>query len=183
MSRSLKGAYLVDSGQLRGSFFERTVIYLAQHDPKGALGFIINRPTGTTLGAAVREDLPDPIEGMELYLGGPVQTEILSYLHADTGLIQTNILPGIEFGHSVENLLEIVSGFSAGRELKIFGGYSGWGEGQLEKELESGAWLVHQSNTDYIFSDAPDSLWPKILSDMGPEYKLLADAPNDPSLN
>lgn len=180
---SLKGKFLLDSGKLAGSFFEKTVIFICQHDSNGAIGFVLNRPTGTQLGDAVEADLPDSVELLQLHLGGPVQTDVLSYLHADSSLIQTNIVPGIEFGHSVTELVELLSGFSPGRELKVFGGYSGWGEGQLDGEIESGAWFVHESSLENIFRMPANRMWSAMLSEMGPEYRLIAQAPDDPSLN
>lgn len=181
--KSLKGSFILDSGKLRGSFFEKTVIYVCQHDPEGALGFVINRPTGTTLGEAVEVEVPDSIKSLKLFLGGPVQTDILSYLHADSGLVNTNIVPGIEFGNSIEELLELIHSFSPSKEIKVFGGYSGWGGGQLEQELKSGAWFVHKSSFDSIFSIPANDLWDHLLSEMGPEYKLISQQPDDPSLN
>jgi putative transcriptional regulator len=181
--RSHKGQYLLDSGKLTGSFFEKTVIFLCQHDEKGAFGFVVNRPSGARLGNVVDMSLPGTLSEMELFLGGPVQTEILSYLHADTSLMQTNIVPGIEFGNSVEGLMEIASNFSPSRNLKVFGGYAGWGPGQLEAELEQGAWFLHRSSTDYLFSYPSRDLWAMILCEMGPQYRLIAQAPDNPSLN
>lgn len=183
VDQSLKGAFLLDSGKLKGSFFEKTVIYLCQHDLEGSLGFVINRPTGSTLGKVVEANLPESIKSLPLYLGGPVQTDVLSYLHADGGLIKTNIVPGIEFGNSIEGLLELVGNYSPSKEIKVFGGYSGWGSGQLEQELKSGAWFVHQSSIDSIFSIPGKDIWNHLLAEMGPEYKLISQQPDDPSLN
>lgn len=181
--QTYKGYYLLDSGKLRGSFFEKSVIFLCHHDTSGAFGFIVNRPAGTSLGKVVKMDLPPSLGDADLYIGGPVQNDVLCYLHADPGLIQTNAVPGIEYGNSIEALLGVATGFSAGKELKVLAGYSGWAGGQLEKEIASGSWFVFKSSLDYIFDSPANRVWQSLLSEMGPEYRLIAEAPENPSLN
>lgn len=181
--QSFKGYYLLDSGRLGGSFFEKAVIFLCQHDADGAFGFIVNRPSGSVLSQVMDTDLTPHTANMDLFVGGPVQPEVFSFLHADSSLIQSNIVPGIEFSHSLETLTDILGAFSAGAQVRAFGGYSGWGRGQLEQELEQGSWLLHQSSTEHIFSKSPSDVWAAILSEMGPRYRLLADFPDDPSRN
>src|ERR1700680_4652391 len=65
----LKGQLLLDSGQLRGSFFQRTVVLICQHDAEGAFGLVLNRSSGSTVGEMIVADLPDPLKGSPLYLG------------------------------------------------------------------------------------------------------------------
>src|SRR5438270_14008789 len=80
----LKGQLLLDSGQLSGSFFQRTVVLICQHDEDGAFGLVLNRAADTKVGEAIVADLPEQIRGAPLYLGGPVQPGALSFLHTDT---------------------------------------------------------------------------------------------------
>ncbi|MGH7981486.1 MAG: YqgE/AlgH family protein, partial [Limisphaerales bacterium] len=79
----LKGQLLLDSGQLIGSFFQRTVILVCQHDPEGAFGLVLNRATGSKVGDVIVADLPDALKDSQLFLGGPVQPGALSFLHSD----------------------------------------------------------------------------------------------------
>jgi putative transcriptional regulator len=68
----LKGQLLLDSGQLRGSFFQRTVVLICQHDAEGAFGLVLNRSSGSNVGDMIVADLPDALKANPLYLGGPV---------------------------------------------------------------------------------------------------------------
>lgn len=125
----LKGQLLLDSGQLRGSFFQRTVVLICQHDAEGAFGLVLNRATGNNVGEMIVADLPDALKGCPLYLGGPVQPSALSYLHSDTFLAEANVMPNLSLGHSMEDLVELGEGFSPTRKLKVFAGYAGWSPG------------------------------------------------------
>src|SRR5438270_11695301 len=79
----LKGQLLLDSGQLHGSFFQRTVVLICQHDGEGAFGLVLNRSTGSNAGEMIVADLPETLKACPLFLGGPVQPSALSYLHSD----------------------------------------------------------------------------------------------------
>ena len=69
----LKGQLLLDGGNLRGSFFHRTVVLICQHDSEGAFGLVLNRHSGKNVGEAVVADLPEQVQGLPLFIGGPVQ--------------------------------------------------------------------------------------------------------------
>ena len=73
----LKGQLLLDSGQLRGSFFQRTVVLICEHNAEGAFGLVLNRSSGSKIGEMVVADLPETLKEYPLYLGGPVQTTAL----------------------------------------------------------------------------------------------------------
>ena len=66
---------------------------------------------------------------------------------------------------------------------RLFAGYSGWGPGQLEGELEEGSWIVGEAREEDVFTDTPDLLWSRVLERMGPRYKRLSRMPYDPSMN
>src|SRR6266576_3815345 len=91
----LKGQLLLDSGQLRGSFFQRTVVLICQHDAEGAFGLVLNRATGTNAGDMIVADLPDTLKTCPLYLGGPVQPAALSFLRTDSFIPDANVLPNL----------------------------------------------------------------------------------------
>src|SRR6059036_857232 len=112
----LKGQLLLDSGQLRGSFFQRTVVLICQHDAEGAFGLVLNR---SNVGELIVADLPETIKSWPLYLGGPVQPSALSFLHTDAFIPDANVLPNLSLGHSVDSLMEIGESFSPTRKLKM----------------------------------------------------------------
>jgi putative transcriptional regulator len=179
----LKGQLLLDSGQLRGSFFQRSVVLICQHDAEGAFGLILNRSTGSSVGEMIVADLPDALKSNTLFLGGPVQPTALSFLHSDSFITDANVMPNLSLGHSIDALMELGESFSATRKLKMFAGYAGWSPGQLEDEMKRKAWLTHPASLDLVFEAEPDKLWQSILQTKGWKYKLLSQMPEDLSLN
>lgn len=179
----LKGQLLLDSGQLRGSFFQRTVVIICQHDAEGAFGLVLNRTTGNKVGEMIVADLPDALKGCPLYLGGPVQPSALSFLHSDAFVPDANVIPNLSLGHSLDALVDIGDSFSPTRKIKMFAGYAGWSPGQLEDEMKRKAWLTHPASLELVFDTPPDQLWQTILRQKGWKYRLLAQTPEDPSLN
>ncbi len=180
---SLRGQFLLDGGNLAGSWFQRTVVLICQHDAEGAFGLVLNRPAGTPVGDALEGDLPESLKGMPLLLGGPVQPGALSYLRTEVFLPDASVMPNVELGHSLEELVELASEFSASRSLKVFAGYAGWSPGQLDSEMERQSWIVHPASVDLVFDDSPATLWQRILRAKGGLFRLLADAPEDPLAN
>ena len=179
----LKGQLLLDSGQLRGSFFQRTVVLICQHDAEGAFGLVLNRNTGTSAGEMLVADLPEVLKSCPLYLGGPVQPSALSFLHSDAFIPDANVMPNLNLGHSLDNLIEIGESFSPTRRIKMFAGYAGWSPGQLEDEMKRKAWLTHPASVSLVFDTDPEQLWQQILRQKGWRYRLLAQAPEDLSQN
>jgi putative transcriptional regulator len=179
----LQGQFLLDSGQLAGSFFQHTVVLICKHDAEGAFGLVLNRTIGKTVGEMIVADLPDQLKTAPLYLGGPVQPGALSYLHTDSFIADADVLPNLALGHSLDDLLEIGADFSATKKVRLFAGYAGWSPGQLEDEMKRKAWLTHPASLEFVFDTPPDQLWQTILRQKGWKYRLLAQTPEDPSLN
>ncbi len=181
--QSLKGQLLLDNGRLHGSFFHRTVLLICQHDADGAFGLMLNRPTGQTIGDALASNLSTTLKAHELFLGGPVQPQALSYLHADDYLPDANVLPNLHLNHSIDDLIELADSFSATQRVKVFAGYAGWSPGQLDAEMKRDTWLTHPATVDLVFHAAPEKLWPMILKQKGWKYQLIAQQPEDLSEN
>lgn len=179
----VKGQLLLDSGQLRGSFFQRTVILICQHDSEGAFGLVLNRAAGSNAGDMIVADLPEPLKASPLFLGGPVQPSALSFLRTDSFIPDANVLPNLSLGHSLDTLIELGESFSPTQRVKMFAGYAGWSPGQLEDEINRDAWLTHPASLDLIFDTRPEQLWQQILRQKGWQYRLLAQTPEDLSLN
>lgn len=182
-SRSLKGQLILDSGQLRGSFFHRSVVLVCHHDSDGAFGLVLNQPTQNRIGDVLVADFPAAFKDELLYLGGPVQTNALTYLHTDSFLPEANVIPNLSMGHSLDDLQDLVSSFSATRQIRCFAGYAGWTGGQLESEMERKAWVTHPASLDLVFGNSSDKLWKDILTCKGWKYRLLAEGPEDLSWN
>lgn len=192
----LKGQLLLDSGQLQGSFFQRTVVLICEHNAEGAFGLVLNRATGSKVGEMVVADLPESLKDCPLYLGGPVQPTALSFLHSDSFIPDVgalpdlspeappkSIIPNLVLGHSLEELVDIGESFSPANKVKMFAGYAGWAPGQLEDEMKRDAWLTHPATLELVFETSPEKLWQIVLRQKGPKYKLLSQMPDDLSLN
>src|ERR1700753_853346 len=121
-SKFLKGQLLLDGGQLAGSFFQRTVVLICQHDAEGAFGLVLNRSSGNKLGEMILSDVPEQLKEQPLYLGGPVQLSALSFLHSDSFLAEASVMPNLDLGHSLDSLVELSSTFSATKKVKTFAG-------------------------------------------------------------
>jgi putative transcriptional regulator len=181
---SLKGQLLLDSGQLSGSFFHRTVVLICQHDREGAFGLILNRPTDKKVGEALVADLPDALKDQTLYLGGPVQPTAMSYLHTDSFIPDASVMANLDLGHSLEELVDLGQSYSVTQQLRLFAGYAGWSGGQLEDELRRNAWVTHPASLDLVFHAESRELWRRILKQKeGWKYRLLAEMPDDLSAN
>jgi putative transcriptional regulator len=182
-TKFLKGQLLLDSGQLRGSFFQRTVVIICQHDAEGAFGLVLNKGTGNKVGEMIVADLPEALKEFPLYLGGPVQPSALSFLHSDAFIPDANVIPNLSLGHSLDALVELGDSLSPTRKIKMFAGYAGWSPGQLEDEMKRKAWLTHAASLELVFDTEPEQLWQTILRKKGWKYRLLAQMPEDLSHN
>ncbi len=182
-NKYLKGQLLLDSGQLTGSFFARTVILICQHDAEGAFGLVLNRPTGNKVGDALVADLPDSLKDQPLYLGGPVQPTAMSFLHTEPFNPDGNVLTNLSVGHSLDELMDLGESFAADKKVKLFAGYSGWSPGQLEDEMKRKAWLTHPASADIVFAADLSGLWARLMRLKGWTNQLIATIPDDPSLN
>src|SRR6185369_7770402 len=120
--RSLKGQLLLDSGQLRGSFFHRAVVLICEHNSEGAFGLVLTQKTSNKAADVLIGDLPEKLKQQPLFLGGPVQPSALSYLHTDTFIPDANVIPNVALGHSLEDLVEVASSYSTSQEIKLFAG-------------------------------------------------------------
>jgi putative transcriptional regulator len=92
-------------------------------------------------------------------------------------------MPNLELGHSLDTLVELGESFSATRKMKMFAGYAGWSPGQLEDEMKRKAWITHPASLDLVFEAEPDKLWQLIMRQKGLKYRLIAEMPEDVSLN
>jgi len=183
-AKFLKGQLLLDSGQLGGSFFQRTVVLICQHDAEGAFGLVLNRSLGKKVGEMLVADLPDTLRESPLYLGGPVQPTALSFLHTDNFIPDADVLPNLALGHSLDDLVEVGESFSTQKKVKLFAGYAGWSAGQLEDEIRRKAWLMFPASLELVFDTPSEQLWSKILKRKGGwRNKLLSQMPENLAWN
>ena len=104
-------------------------------------------------------------------------------MHADNFLLNANVLPNLNLGHSLDDLTEIGQSFSTTQQVRIFAGYAGWSPGQLDEEMKRDSWLAHPASVDLVFNAKPEELWQTILRQKGWKYRLLSHTPEDLSWN
>jgi len=177
---SLAGRLLISSPSLVDRNFRRTVVLMTHHDPEGAVGLVLSRPSEL----AISEALPDlfgelPWADEVVYVGGPVQPEaVVVLVDVDDPAGVTPIIGGVAYLPPGADTTEL----SVSR-ARVFAGYSGWGPGQLEQELQEEAWIVAGALPDDVFSPDPDVLWRSVLERMGRRFNLMAAMPLDPTMN
>jgi putative transcriptional regulator len=179
---SLKGQLLVAAPALVDPNFRRTVVLVTEHTEEGAMGVVLNRAAPIEVAEAIPHLAEMAGEGALVFVGGPVQQEAVVAL---AELEDPSVAAAIAFervGYLPADVDpdEIAA---AVLRLRIFAGYSGWGAGQLEGELEESAWIVEPAVVEDVFAPDPDSLWSSVLRRKGGAYAVLATIPPDPSLN
>jgi putative transcriptional regulator len=176
---SLAGSLLVAHPNMLDPNFRRTVLFISSHDLNdGALGVILNRPLEKNVAELVTEMPPASLADVPVFLGGPVGKNQLMFAafewHKGEGLKLNHELTANELSAPAEG--DAVS-------ICAFVGYAGWGAGQLESEMEQKAWIVQKPSRAMLQPDRLPRLWFDIMRGLGPWYKMLAAAPDDPSLN
>jgi putative transcriptional regulator len=177
----LGGSLLIAGSSLFDPSFRRTVVLIGHHDDEGAVGVVLNRPTEHTVADAAPPLASLVPSGERLYLGGPVQMEA-AVVVAD--FERPEDAESLVFG-SVGFLGEVVDPEDLGplRRARVFAGYAGWGPGQLEAEVDEDAWLVAPATAGDVFTGDPERLWSDVVGRTGPQHRLLATMPVDPSMN
>ncbi|MCC3777581.1 YqgE/AlgH family protein [Streptomyces sp. UNOB3_S3] len=205
---SLTGRLLVATPALSDPNFDRAVVLLLDHDEDGSLGVVLNRPTPVGVGDILESWAALAGEPGVVFQGGPVSLDSALGVAVVPGEAREydgtspagdgageGPLPSSAMGDPVgwrrvhgaiglvdleapPELLARVLG-----SLRIFAGYSGWGPGQLEKELAEGAWYVVESEPGDVSSPDPARLWRAVLRRQRSELAMVATYPDDPSLN
>jgi putative transcriptional regulator len=178
-----KGRLLISEPFLPDPNFERTVVLLCEHNDDGSFGFVINKPSILKV-----NDVIEDIRAVEdiVFIGGPVQQDTLHFLHRNTPVENAvKIQEGIFWGGTFESLMiELDTARLKTSDIRFYLGYSGWGQGQLDKELEEDSWIVCDFVTDELLFDTdPTLIWKKALGGMGGRFSVYSNYPVDPRLN
>lgn len=182
--RSTKGALLVAVPLLEEPTFHRTVVFMIEHNASGALGLVINRPTDMDHVPGSIPWLHELSHPAAVFSGGPVQSDRLIAIAALGLTTDADGIAPLDHGLATVDLSLLADELAEGiQQLRVFRGYSGWGPGQLEDELDEGAWLVVPYATGDVFTSNPLDLWRDVLRRNGGRRALLANAPDELSWN
>ncbi|MDE5842864.1 MAG: YqgE/AlgH family protein [Muribaculaceae bacterium] len=183
-----RGTILVSSPFLADPNFKRTSILILDKDSKGGfIGLILNRKLNIDL-----EDVFN-IKGrnsvMRLQEGGPVDLQRIFWIHSLGNKLKEaiEILPGLYVGGDYDDMIAQIfnSEVNLSNKIRFYLGYSGWNPGQLEKEIESGAWgvLTDMLDPQLVLELEGDELWNQLCLRLGSDYRHWRIFPADPNLN
>ena len=159
---SLKNHFLISVPHLKDPFFEKSVVYICEHDKKGAMGLIINKAikkNNLTLKDSSSDfEFNEYLEENYLHIGGPVLTDKVLFLHTNN---ESSKSVPVSNKVSISGNIELLFSIQKSKDIKskLFLGHASWGSGQLEREIENGDWLIQKSNTNLIFEQEIDNIW------------------------
>ena len=175
MGRSLQGQLLIAAPSLF-DYFRRSVILVLEHSEEGAMGVVLNRRSETLVAEAVPALAALPAAEEAVFVGGPVAPATVVALGdfddpSEAGTHVTGSLGTLDPDRPSPSL----------QRLRVYAGYAGWSAGQLDGELEEGAWIVERAEEEDPFTEG--DIWSDALRRKGGGYSLLATMPGDPTAN
>jgi putative transcriptional regulator len=192
--RYLDGYFLISDFDLADPNFYRSVVLMIAHDPDGAFGLVVNRPSSFALGEVIEGVEDTPAASIPVYIGGPVQQNALFTMHESFGEGGSTAgvkqpMAGVAFEPATRTLIDYLKGewasLPAGQRptVRMYAGYSGWGPGQLEGELKADSWVVLKASRQVVFAPDPQAVWAEALARKGPLYQIILQTGFKPSRN
>jgi putative transcriptional regulator len=176
---SLTGLVLAATPELLDPNFHETVVYIAEHGAQGALGFVMNRPLSKRLVEVTTSgDLPDALSDILVFQGGPVKPTGLVFAKFQKGKDDEELRCEI-----IADPAELDTTSKQAGCIRAFAGYAGWGEGQLEKELQEAAWKVCRSHIALLEEPVPPALWSAFVGEDQRWRKLQSLLPKNTGQN
>ena len=184
---SYKGRLLVASPTLRQSDFHRTVILVLEHDEPGAVGVVLNRPSETDLLQPLPAWWDRAAPPSVVFVGGPMKQTAAICLGLARAEVD-HLATAAGWQPVLDNLgvvdLNLTPEEVPVERLRVFAGYAGWDSGQLEEEVEAGAWFVVDGTPWDAVDSTPETLWRMVLRrQRQPELAMVSTYPLNPSLN
>ncbi|MFO0520568.1 MAG: YqgE/AlgH family protein [bacterium] len=177
---NLTGHFLIAMPAMADPNFSKTVTYICEHNEKGALGVVVNRPTDMTLeGLFEQVDIPlesPRLRGLPVHYGGPVQVDRGFVLHKPIGNWQSTLQVRNDIGLTTSKDILTALGQGGGPEqVLITIGYAGWAAGQLENEIRQNAWLTVDADAVTLFDLAPEARLTGALGLLGIDLSRLSE--------
>jgi len=178
VTQSLAPAFLLSMPQMMDPNFAKTVVLLCRHSSDGAFGLVVNRPMLTSGRVVVNLDPPVSTEReLQVWIGGPVEPERSWMLageepHEDDDTAGLRVADGLYLSTSPELLRRSLDPNPPPR-TRLVVGYSGWGPGQLERELTASAWLLSDVDSELVFNTPPECIWEAAIRRLGADPAML----------
>jgi putative transcriptional regulator len=177
------GRILISEPLLQDFYFRRSVVLLADHSDEGTFGLILNKPVDVRFNDVIKGF---PNFKASLYLGGPVQTSNLYFIHTLGDRIEGSlkVLEGLYWGGDIEQVKEMMTlNQLTPQNIRFFIGYAGWVSKQLDQELDENSWVVSSASSEQLIMSNPENLWREIVKTLGKDFAIWANYPPDPLLN
>ncbi len=169
-SGNFKPQILVAMPSLRDGYFDKSVILLCEYNENGAMGFVINSPSSTTVNDLLKELGLDSCNDQhkQILIGGPVQPELCWVVHTEEyqGKSTTQLGQNLALSAAQEVLSSIAEGMVP-QEYILGVGYAGWGEGQLDREIEEDAWWLAEIDVMSILEHSYEERWEMVMNHLG----------------
>jgi putative transcriptional regulator len=178
-----QGRILISEPFMPDYYFKRSVVLLVEHNKDGTFGVIINKPMDLKFDEVVKDF---PGFDSKIYLGGPVKTDSLFFIHTLGEEIENSIkiIEGLYWGGDIERVKEMISlDLINETNIRFFIGYSGWIPNQLNMELTRDSWVVSSISAEAMMNADPKTLWKRTLLELGGQYKNWTNFPNEPAMN
>ncbi|WP_374538025.1 YqgE/AlgH family protein [Chitinimonas taiwanensis] len=177
---NLTRQFLIAMPAMADPIFAKSLVYVVDHNPEGAMGVIVNRPIGMdvrTLFEQVDIELQrEDVAEQQVYFGGPVQTDRGFVLHQPLGNWQSTMSIEDELGLTTSKDVLLAVGSGAGPDrLFVTLGYAGWDAGQLEGELAQNAWLTVEADIEVVFSLPSEQRYEAALKLLGIDMAMLSE--------
>jgi putative transcriptional regulator len=184
------GRLLVATPLLGDPNFRRTVVLIVEHEEiEGTLGVVLNRPTAVGVGQVLDQWTELATQPSVVFRGGPVAPNSALALALVPGTDEPVGWRALDGAPALARLglldLDTPPGLLATEitSLRVYAGYAGWSPGQLEAEIDEGAWYVLTGEPADVFAAEPEQLWRTVLRRQNGDIAFLATYPDDPSLN
>lgn len=176
---NLTGHFLIAMPAMADPNFSKTVTYICEHNEKGALGVVVNRPTDMTLeGLFEQVDIPlesPRLRGLPVHYGGPVQVDRGFVLHDDPRPWPSTLRFGTFGLTSSREILHAMARGEGPERYLVMVGHAGWGGEQLEGELAQNAWLTVPAPEAMVFDTDSELLWQVAAGQIGVDMANMAD--------
>lgn len=179
-SVNLTHHFLIAMPNMADPNFSKTLTYICEHNERGALGLVVNRPLDMNL-SRLLEQVSIPVKAEQcsaipIHFGGPVQTDRGFVLHEPVGQWQSTLSISSEIGLTTsKDILQAVARGQGPRQMLVTLGYAGWAPGQLEHELAQNAWLTVAARDDVIFDLPAEQRLTAAMEMLGVNYASLSE--------
>ena len=173
--------FLIAMPSMADPHFAHTLIYVCEHNEKGALGIVINKPIDMTL-SSLFEQIQVPLGDSDLraapvHYGGPVQIDRGFVLHRPLGSWQSTLAISDDLGLTTsKDILEAVGHGEGPHDVLVSLGYAGWSADQLEQEIAQNAWLTVEADPDVMFALPAETRLSAAMKLLGIDFSRLSDA-------